>query len=308
MKKSLILSSVVAIAVVGMLSLSGCGGNSGSKTNNKVVPGASDKGSVNKDGTRISITQKDNKGKEINKVDLTMRNVSKNSKNKGCEDEKKSYDECPAEQQKGCDVLANDDNLANDCGVTVQRACTSGEKLDYKTASQEGMAIRAKAGLNPSGADRTIRYNGLLSVFTDDDINEGTLYLKVDLDCALGDAQIDSNNDGVSDDGIYYYNSHVYVNGYTTPVGSKVYAVVVDKDGNVVGTKEGVVKYHDDAKKHAYVDFEKNNGIDIGDLGKDELKVYFYTDAVLLVDGNDLDKPGTPTGATGSTGATGAGS
>jgi len=54
----------------------------------------------------------------------------------------------------------------------------------------------------------------------------------------------------------------------------------------------GEVKYHDAAKKHAYVDVD---GIDITDI---PARVYFFVEEFSQVDGNDVQ-----TGATGSTGA-----
>ena len=312
MKKSIFLSSVVAVAVVGMLSFSGCGGHNGSSNsdNEKVNVKDSKKVSINKDGAKITISQKDKDEKATNKVEISTRGVGV-SGNKGCADATKSFNECPAEKKKGCDILKNDNDKNNDCGVTVQRKCASGEKLNYtKTeVGQEGSTILAKATaanfLSKLPDGQVYRYNGLLKVFTDDDISEGKLYLKSDLDCSVGDAKKKGDNSGT-----IYYNSKVYVNGYTVHAGAKTYAVVVDKDGNVVTYKEVEVKYHDkDGKKGAYADFQDENGIDLDELKNGEFKVYFFTQMNLVADDHDMkDKNvGDTTGSTGSTGVTGSG-
>jgi hypothetical protein len=292
MKKNIVLSSVAAVAVAGMLALSGCGGNSGSNSgsnNNtfnpaKMANNPSEKSSAKANANGESKRQSGDQGGK-NAFTYQIRSVA----GEGCEDADKTVDECPAEKVKSCEILAQDADESNNCGVEVERRCTDeGEKLDYKSESISS----AFAALDASGvvatAGKDLRYAGFLNVFTDDDFDSCKLYITADLDCSLG-----RDNRGI------------YINKDTTPENSRVVVLVTGKDENgndVTRTVTGTVQYHDAEKKHAYVKFEDDiAGIDISGIDSD-LKVTFF------VEENDVipDSSDVWSGATGGT-ASGAG-
>jgi hypothetical protein len=289
MKKNIVLSSVAAVAVVSMLALSGCGGNSGTtakKDGNTFNPANMANTPSGKIAVKIDEDGNSEKksGSQGDKNAFTYQ--LKDVRGSGCEDDTKSVDECPAEQVKSCEVLAIDENAKNDCDVEVERRCTDdGEKLDYESDSVKSAfdALDAEGVEATDGKD--LRYAGFLNVFTDDDFDSCKLYITADLDCSLG-----RDNRGV------------YINKDTTPENSRVVVLVTgkDKSGNpVVREVTGTVQYHDADKKHAYVKFEgENAGIDISGIDKD-LKVSFF------VEENDVipDQSDVWSGATGGSGA-----
>jgi hypothetical protein len=289
MKKSLILSSVAAIAVVGMLSLSGCGGNSGksSKNQNTFDPSYMAKSTsgqivatIDKDGksSKKNGAQKDKNGVEKNKFTYSLNKVKGT---RGCE-----TDATTGKQNDGCNKTCEQAAEVNDpCKVEVERSCATGvkgEKLDYSgSVSDAFKKLDANADEN-----MTFRYAGLLNVFTKDDINEGRLYLTADLDCSLG-------RDGRG----------IYINKDTTPDGSRVVVVVEDKDGKK-NQVTGTVQYHDADKHHAYVVFEDNvKGIDLKGLDTGSITAYFFVQEKNVIP----DQGDVWSGATGGD-ATGAGS
>ena len=291
MKKSIFLSSVVAVAVVGMLSFSGCGGNGGSKKNpNTFNPQDFSNAKSKKVGAVITVGGDSEEksgamvvgGHEKNKYTFSLKNIKGT---KGC-DANNSNPGC----NKTCDEAAQ---VGDPCKVETERKCAAdGEKLDYKSASIKSAFDALDSSGIKADQGKDYRYAGFLNVFTKDDINDGKLYIKADLDCSLG-----RDNRGI------------YINGTTAKENSTVVVIITakDKDGNEIKRKVfGKLKYrdHNGTPSGAYVDFTGTNGIDISDIYKDkELKLSFFVEEEnVIADPNDVWS-----GATGGT-ASGAGS
>jgi len=290
MKKSVLLSSAAAFAVVGMLALSGCGGNNGHKEDVsnifdsgkvKIEDSKKEKAGVDKNGNSskvkvaIKVTNPNGQTAEKNPITIQLKNLS--GKNEKGED---------------CNQVAG---TADECKVDFQEVC-SNTVVDGRSGQTEAFAVLNEAGESTYHGDKEYRYGGTLKIFTDDDIDSCNLYVAVDFMCILG-------ADGRG----------VYVNEDTAPEGSKVLVVLTDKDGNVLKDangnpvkKVGTLKYHDQSgsKSGAYVSFEDGEGIPLGGHGLDDIGgAYFYIDMKT----NITDSHDVWSGATGGSGASGAG-
>jgi hypothetical protein len=293
MKKSVIVSSVAAFAIAGMLAFTGCGGNSGKKnsSNPNVFDGGKvsvqpslkknssidEKGSTGKIKVAVKVTNPKGETADKNPITIQLKNVSGTNK-KG--------DDC--KQVAG---------TSDACKVEVQESCNN-TVVDGRKGSTKAFTVLTDAGESIYHGSKEYRYGGTLNIFTDDDIDSCTLYVAVDFDCILG-------SDGRG----------VYVNDDTAPEGSKVLVVLTDKDGNVLKDadgnpvkKEGTLKYRDHTPGHtpsgAYVSFEDSDGIPLGGHGLGDIGgAYFYID----MNTNVPDSHDVWSGATGGSGATGAG-
>ncbi len=279
--KNVVLSSVAAVAVVGMLALSGCGGNSGSskgESKNIFDPSKgnaqdSEKLALNVDKEGNSQPKSSAQG-DKNAFTVTLRDVKGT---RGCNDDNSN----PGCNQT-CEVAAEKNDP---CKVEVQRKCTeAGEKLDYKSESVKS-AFEALDALGVKATDgKSLRYAGFFKTFTEDDIDDCKIYIKADLDCSLG-----RDNRGV------------YLNKDTVEDGSRVVVVVTDKTGKKKDVT-GILHYHNPNGTGAYVSFEGKDGIDISGFDADSVKLSFFVEEKEVIkDPHDVWSGATGGDATGAT-------
>jgi hypothetical protein len=184
MKKNIVLSSVVAVAVVGMLALSGCGGNSGSSTttDNNVEDSKAGKISVVA-GTdsSVKVSFGDSK-KDYGQDDVTV--TVKNIKCGGTTTVKATETACETK----CTVT-------NPCDVVIETGCgtvSANNTLENGTsaaAANEAFAEAAGAkdkdgnSVGP-GAGEFLGYDGI-TVLTSDDVNSCTIDYSTFIVCAM---------------------------------------------------------------------------------------------------------------------------
>ncbi len=279
MKKSILVSSVAAFAVVSVLSLSGCGGNSGTDNSNPNTFKKSNIQDSEQKSIKISDAGESEKiqvaikkdGHDKNPITFTLKNVTgtKNGNGVGA--------------GKSCEEAAK---VNDPCEVVVQAKCEN-ETVDGRKNPQGGFSVLTQVEDSVYHDSNEWRYGGSLVNVTKDDIDSCNLYIAVDFDCVLG-------KDGRG----------VYVNSDTAPEGSNVMVIVTDKDGVAIAHKIAKLKYHDDAKHHAYVSFEDGEGVPLNGHGLSDVgEVHFYIDMKT----NIPDPHDVWSGATGGSGATGAG-
>jgi len=275
MKKNVIMSSVAAFAVVGIFALSGCGGNSGSKhessnvfKTDKVSFEDSEKksSSIGADGSskKMTVAIKIHDGDEVynkNPMNFSVRSEDEN-----------------------CKQAALTPDTSDDCKIEAQETCEYETVNGTEGNSMQAFHVLSEAGESVKDGKYEYRYGGTLKLFTDDDIDDCTLYIDVQFMCTMG-----SNGLGV------------YVNGDTVEPNKDVLVVVADKHGKTVKA-HGKLKFKDNPNGEvpiAYVEFSGENGINISELDIKNLKgAYFYVKMKSKVDANDAF-----TGATGASGA-----
>jgi hypothetical protein len=184
MKKNIVLSSVAAVAVVGMLALSGCGGNSGTTTPANNVEDS-------KAGTISVVAGTDSKTLTVSfgdsKKDHGQDDVTVTVKNIKCGTTTEEATEEACETKR---------TFAKPCGVVIETGCgtvsSANNKLEKGTsaaAANEAFAEAAGAkdkdgnSVGPV-AGEFLGYDGV-TVLTSDDVNSCTIDYSTFIVCAM---------------------------------------------------------------------------------------------------------------------------
>ncbi len=270
MKRNVILSTVAATVVTGVLMMSGC--SNGSKPVAKRVISDIDVPAVTVDiiaaDDKLTFGDITATNPDAGNVVITGRDVTAKA-GKDC-----SKEPCTMEFKRGCGK-------------------EEGKALNYINSCAVKNAFDAIDATGPAAAaGNEFRYAGFIDV-SSDDIQSCKINLKANLDCSLDkDGQVATNATGATgaggagDTGPVLDSDFVYINSYTAPAGNPVAIYVVPNEGCSMGSTgewyTGTVQYHDAEEKHAYVDVD---GVDISDI---PARVYFFVEEFSQVDGNDV--------------------
>jgi flagellin-like hook-associated protein FlgL len=180
MKKNIVLSSVAAVAVAGMLVLSGCGGNSGStKSNNNVDDSKTAKISVVA-GTPSSVKVSfGNSKKDHGQDDLTVtvKEIRCGDDNTvaACESKCTAVNPCEVKVETGCGVV----DTANNTLVNG----TSAEAANAAFAAAAGAKDKDGKLVGPADGE-FIGFDGV-TVLTSDNVNSCTIDYSAFIVCAM---------------------------------------------------------------------------------------------------------------------------